>query len=115
MLSQRRRAADLVTEQFLKAEHSVDAAAQLAASCVSTLLQQRAEANLPVNTGLEALNLISQATSDLIRVRQRFIEAHGALVAVRSEVGLGFLYGDESECPPSTGESSDRGIVKLVA
>ena len=115
MLKQRRHAADLVTAEFLKAEQSVDAAAQMAASCVSTLLQQRAAANLPVSTGIGALQLISDASADLIRARQRFVEAHGALVAVRTEIGLGFLYGDESECPPNNGALPTGEVVKLVA
>lgn len=115
MLKQRRRAAEIVTEQFLEAEHAIDAAARLAASCMSTLLEQRLEANLPVTTGVDALQLVSRASSDLMQARRSFIEAHVALVSVRSEIGLAFLYGDESECPPNTGERRGNPAVSLVA
>lgn len=105
MLKQRRQAADTVTADFLKAEAAVDQAALLAASCVSTLLQQRLAANLPVGTGVDALQLISEAQMDIINARQRFIAAHRALVDVRRDIGLGqfYAFGDESECPPPEG------------
>ena len=105
MLKERRQATDKVTLDFLKAEAAVDNAALLAASCVATLLQQRAAANLPVATGVAALQLVSDAASDIIKARQRFVDAHRALVSVRTEIGLaGFYnYGDEGECPPNEG------------
>ncbi len=105
MLKQRRDATDAVTAIFLKAEAAVDEAAMLAASCVSTLLQQRVAANLPVGTGTAALQMVSQASSDMINARQRFVEAHRALVDVRHDIGLGqfYGYGDTAECPPNEG------------
>lgn len=117
MLKERRQATDTVTVDFLKAEAAVDQAAQLAASCVATLLQQRAAANLPVATGLAALQLVAEASSDIIRARQRFVDAHRALVSVRSEIGLGafYGYGDEGECPPNEGALRPEAPVRLVA
>ena len=105
MLKQRRDAADAVTSIFLAAEAAVDHAAMLAASCVSTLLQQRVAANLPVATGTAALQLVSQASFDMISARQRFVDAHRALIDVRHEIGLGqfYGYGDTAECPPNEG------------
>lgn len=105
MLKQRRDATDTVTTIFLKAEAAVDEAAMLAASCVSTLLQQRVAANLPVGTGTAALLMVSQASFDIINARQRFVEAHRALVEVRHEIGLGqfYGYGDTAPCPPNEG------------
>jgi DNA-binding CsgD family transcriptional regulator len=105
MLKQRRDATDAVTDIFLKAETAVDEAAMLAASCVSTLLQQRVAANLPVGTGTAALQLVSQASFDMINARQRFVEAHRALVDVRHDIGLGqfYGYGDTAKCPPNEG------------
>lgn len=105
MLKQRRDATDTVTTIFLKAEAAVDEAAMLAASCVSTLLQQRVAANLPVGTGTAALLMVSQASFDMINARQRFVEAHRALVEVRHEIGLGqfYGYGDTAPCPPNEG------------
>ena len=117
MLKQRRQAADTVTADFLKAEAAVDQAALLAASCVSTLLQQRIAANLPVGTGVDALQLISEAQMDIVNARQRFIAAHRALVTVRRDIGLGQFYGfgDESECPPNEGALREAPRLAAVA
>lgn len=117
MLKQRRDATDKVTTDFLKAEAAVDHAAMLAASCVSTLLQQRVAANLPVGTGVLALQMVSQASLDMINARQRFVEAHRALVEVREEIGLGqfYGYGDTAECPPNEGALRADSPVRLAA
>ena len=105
MLRERRRAADRVANDFLEAEAAVDKAAMLAASCMATLMQQRVAANLPLGTGAAALQMVSQASFEMVAVRQRFIEAHRALVDVRTEIGLGqfYGYGDTAECPPNEG------------
>jgi DNA-binding CsgD family transcriptional regulator len=117
MLKQRRAATDKVTSDFLKAEAAVDHAALLAASCVSTLLEQRVAANLPVGTGVSALQMVSQASFDLINARQRFVEAHRALVEVRAEIGLGqfYGYGDTAECPPNEGALPAEVPLRLAA
>ena len=49
-------------------------------------------------------------------LRQRFVDAHQALVAVRSEIGLGafYAYGDEGECPPNEGALRDDARLHLV-
>jgi len=105
MLRERRRAADRVANDFLEAEAAVDKAAMLTASCMATLMQQRVAANLPLGTGAAALQMVSQASFEMVAVRQRFIEAHRALVDVRTEIGLGqfYGYGDTAECPPNEG------------
>jgi DNA-binding CsgD family transcriptional regulator len=121
MLRERRKAADRVADDFLKAEAAVDTAAMLTASCMTTLLQQRLAANLPVGTGAAALQMVSQASFDIINARQRFVEAHRALVGVRAEIGLGqfYGYGDTAECPPNEGAlhaAADLGSpVRLAA
>ena len=117
MLKQRRDATDTVTTEFLKAEAAIDHAAMLAASCVSTLLQQRAAANLPLGTGAAALQMVSQASFDMINARQRFVEAHRALVDVRHEIGLGqfYGYGDTAQCPPNEGALPAATSVRLAA
>ena len=98
MLKQRQSAAQRVAADFLKAEAAADDAAGLAAACVATMIEQRAAANLPVGTGLEALRMVSEASADLIGARQRLIEAHGLLLQVREGIGIRG-YGDISECP----------------
>lgn len=117
MLNERRRATDAVTADFLKAEAAVDEAAQLAATCVSTLLQQRQAANLPVGTGTAALQMVAEASMDIIKARARFVEAHRALVEVRRDIGLGqfYGYGDVSECPPNEGALRDTPRLSAVA
>ena len=114
MLMQRTRAAQLVAADFLKAESSVDEAAIAASACVCTMLAQRAAAKLPVTVGVKALELVSQASADLIRARQRFIEAHALLVEARADIGLQTVaYGDESECPP--GFTGPMGLAETPA
>jgi DNA-binding CsgD family transcriptional regulator len=117
MLKERRRATDMVTADFLKAEAAVDEAAQLAATCVSTLLQQRLAANLPVGTGSAALQMVAEASMDIIKARARFVEAHRALVEVRRDIGLGQFYGfgDVSECPPNEGALVEAPRLSAVA
>ncbi|TXC71667.1 helix-turn-helix transcriptional regulator [Sphingomonas ginsenosidivorax] len=117
MLKERRRATDAVTADFLKAEAAVDEAAQLAATCVSTLLQQRVAANLPVSTGTAALQLVAEASMDIIKARQRFVDAHRALIEVRHDIGLGqfYGYGDVSECPPNEGALREAPRLSAVA
>lgn len=112
MLRERRRAAELVTTDFLKAEAAVDAAALHAAACVTTMLAQRAEARLPVTTGIQALQLVSKAAADMVKARQRFIEAHLLLVEARSGIGIQG-YGDESECPPGFTETTGEQPARL--
>jgi len=100
MLKERRLAADLVASEFLKVEAATDQATLLAANCMATMLDQRTKAKLPVGTGLEAIRLISDASADLVRARQRLVEAHAALSKTRDDIGLSaFAYGDQSECP----------------
>lgn len=117
MLKERRHATDMVTTDFLKAEAAVDEAAQLAATCVSTLLQQRVAANLPVGTGSAALQMVAEASMDIIKARARFVEAHRALVEVRRDIGLGQFYGfgDVSECPPNEGALREAPRLSAVA
>lgn len=112
MLNNRLQAAGSVAADFIRAENAADEAAQFAASCVATMLKVRAEAKLPVRTGLQALQLVSEAAADLVRARQRMVEAHAALVDVRDEIGLRnhFAYGDEGNCPPSLTPTGERAI-----
>src|SRR5687767_13692736 len=99
MLKQRRQAAERVADDFRAVEAAADEAAMLAATCLSTMLEQRAAANLPVTTGLDALKTMMEVTADLGAARRRLMELHAELVLVRDGIGIkGF--GDTSECPP---------------
>lgn len=99
MLKERRRAAEMVATDFLNAERMTDEAAIAASVCIATMLRQRSSANLPFDTGLEAIRLVTDAQHDIVRARERLIEAHRALSAVRAGIGLPSAYGDEFECP----------------
>ena len=76
-------------------------------------MRQRVAANLPVGTGVEALQLLSDAASDMMRARQRLIEAHRALVETRGAIGLRG-YGDEG-CPPSALNEAMPVMLAAVA
>jgi hypothetical protein len=117
MLKERRQATDRVTADFLKAERAADEAAICAADCVATMLRQRASARLPVTTGLDALELVSDAAADLVRARQRLVEAHKALVTVRSDIGMGpfYAFGDDDACPPAEGRAAPPVTLVAVA
>lgn len=116
MLKERRLAADLVTSRFLAVEKAVDQASASAATCLATMLEQRAAANLPIATGADALTLVAEATSDLMLARRKLIDAHGALARTRDGIGLRG-YGDQSECPPDVVQPMGRNpqAMTLVA
>ncbi|MDB5681045.1 MAG: hypothetical protein JWO16_850 [Sphingomonas bacterium] len=114
MLKERRQANDIVTRDFLQAEAATDRAATQAAMCMATMLQARQNANLPVGTGLEALRLVSEGASALVKARQSFVEAHRILADVRAEIGI-TGYGDISECPPTDPAAMIEEPLRLVA
>lgn len=114
MLKQRRAAAERVAEEFLKVEAVADEAAMLAAACVSTMLEQRAAANLPVTTGLDAIKMMMDATADLVAARRKLIELHGELVHVRNGIGVK-SFGHSSECPPKTAQLDETPHLRVVA
>ena len=98
MLKERREAVARVTADFLQAEAAIDQAARHAVACVSTMLDQRATARLPLDTGLRAIELMNEVTALLVKARQLAIETHGALAVLPEQIGVrGF--GDTSPCP----------------
>jgi len=114
MLKQRRQAAERVAADFLKAEAAADDAAMLAATCVSTMIEQRAAANLPVNTGLDAIQMMMDATADLVAARRKLVVLHAELVSVRKGIGVK-NFGDTSECPPASAELDQASHLRVVA
>jgi hypothetical protein len=115
MLKERREAAEAVRSTFLPAEHAQDEAAIRAARCLATALEARARANLPLATGLVAIEHLSQGAALAVQARQSFIEAHRALAALPNEVGLGVVgWGDGQGCPPID-EPSTFTTLKAVA
>lgn len=113
MLKERRHAVDTVAAQFLKAETAADEAAMLTSECVATFMRQRLAANLPLGTGLDALQLMSDAAADLVRARQRMVEAHRALFEAKGAIGLR-SYGTEG-CPNSMLDEHPPVMLAAVA
>lgn len=101
MLNQRLKAALAVRGSFVDAENAADIAATKAAACVAQMLASRAEAKLPVNTGIEALAHVSEGAALMVKARASFIEAHKLLADLPYEIGLPpRAAGDASDCPP---------------
>ncbi|WP_174285803.1 hypothetical protein [Sphingomonas bacterium] len=113
MLKERRHAVDTVAAHFLKAEAAADEAAMLTSECVSTFMRQRLAAKLPLATGLDALQLLSDAAADLVRARQRMVEAHRALFDTKGAIGLRG-YGAEG-CPPASIDEHPAVMLAAVA
>ena len=115
MLKQRREAVARVAADFLKLEAAADQAAILGAECLRTMIDVRGAARLPIDTGLDAIQMVMDATADLVRVRQKLIDAHAELAKVRDGIGVR-SFGDESECPQLTAMEPAGGVhLKVVA
>ena len=114
MLKQRREAVQRVAADFRKLEAAADQAAFLGAECLRTMIEMRAHASLPVNTGLAEIQMVMDATADLVRVRQKLIETHASLALLPDSIGVrGF--GDSSECPPQALHDSAPARLRVVA
>ena len=116
MLKQRREAVAKVAADFLKTEAAIDEAARNAAACMATMLQQRAEANLPLGTGLKAIQLVSEVSALLVKARELAIALHVELAQIPDSIGIR-NFGDTSECPPmAAGKEADApNHLRIVA
>lgn len=105
MLNQRHAAARAVADQLLPAEKNVDDAIVHHAKLTIAVVEGRRAAKLPLAAGQEALGYVAQANARLCEVRELLANAHRAFRDTQNEIGLqAFSYGDESVCPPSSGE-----------
>jgi hypothetical protein len=78
------------------------------------VIEERKNCKLPLTTGQEGLEFVTQATVSLVAARASLARAHMAFKSTQLEVGLqAFSYGDISECPPSSAEESTP--LKIVA
>lgn len=105
MLRERRQAIAAVAADFIAAEKAIETAAECAARCVATAIEQRAKANLPLNTGVEALQLIADALNGTLAARAQIIAAHKLLAEIPKELRIPMGYGDTG-CP---GERAEAG------
>jgi len=105
LLNQRHQIASTVASELLPAEKEVDSAIVRNAKLTIAVVEGRRKCRLPLTTGLEALDFVARATSQLVEARALLAHAHAAFRTTQAEIGLqAFSYGDEQECPPSTGE-----------
>ncbi|MES1972942.1 MAG: hypothetical protein V4472_10835 [Pseudomonadota bacterium] len=104
-----------VKQEFLTAEQAQDDATISAARCVATMLEARRDANLPLNTGIEALAEMSRAVTLSLEARACIIRAHPMLAALPGQIGI-TGYGDGLPCPPVDAPSGeDRAPLRAVA
>lgn len=101
MLKQRLDAAQTIRASFIRTESTIDLAATQAADCAARMLTMRADVNLPINTGLEAMAKIAEAASLAVRARQLILEAHPLMAELPAEIGLGRIagFGGTEDCP----------------
>jgi len=105
LLNQRHQIASTVASELLPAEREVDSAIVRNAKLTIAVVEGRRKCRLPLSTGSEALQLVARATSQLVEARTLLAQAHGAFRTAQLEIGLqAFSYGDEQQCPPSSGE-----------
>jgi hypothetical protein len=117
MLKERRAAAAAVKATFLPAEQAQDIAAIRAARCLAAALEARADARLPLATGLEAIAHLARGAALAVEARQSLIEAHRMLAAVPGEIGLPpHALGDVGDCPPvDPPKGEDLPAIRAVA
>lgn len=105
MLNQRLAAAQAVANELFPAEKVIDEAILHHARLAIAVVEGRRSARLPLTAGQEALGLVAQANARLCEARGFLAEAHRAFRDAQREVGLkAFGFGDEQDCPPTTGE-----------
>lgn len=105
MLNQRLEAARAVATELLPAEKDVDAAIVRNAKLAIAVVEGRRRLKLPLATGHEGLEFVTQATLRLVEARSLLAQAHTAFRSTQAEIGLRAVsFGDEQECPPTTGE-----------
>lgn len=108
MRKERMGAAREVADSLFAAENDVDAALASAAGLISRMVGARAEANLPVVIGQEALEAMGAAVASLIQTRRQVIDAHEGLATIQTQIGLGTVaWGDQFPKPPPTAELNE--------
>jgi hypothetical protein len=95
-----------VAANFLVAEQSTDQSAIDTARCVAALIEARAIAKLPPETGAKALALVAESARLAVEARQRMVEAHGLLAAIPEQLGLLEWFGP-SECQPNSKRATE--------
>lgn len=114
MLNERNAAARAVATELLPAERDVDSAIVRNAKMTIAVVEGRRKCKLPLTTGQEGLQFVTEATSRLVEARSLLAHAHVAFRTTQDEIGLqAFSYGDISDCPPPSAETAPP--LKIVA
>lgn len=112
MLNDRHHLAQTVASDLLPAERDVDSAILHNARLAISVIEGRRRLRLPLTTGQVGLELVSQATANLVQARGLMAEAHAAFRKTQSEIGLdAFSYGDIGVCPPASGSGEGLRVV----
>lgn len=88
MLKERLAAADTVKAAFLPTEQSAEEVVVLGANCLLTMLQARRSAQLPIETGAEALAHVGRGVALAAEAFAQFALAHPHLRAVPAQIGI---------------------------
>ncbi|WP_338503994.1 hypothetical protein V6R86_09290 [Sphingomonas kaistensis] len=100
MLNKRHEIAQTVANALLPAERNLDAAIVNNAQLTIAVVEGRTAARLPLTTGQAGLELVAQATANLVQARGFLAQAHAEFRKTQREIGLdAFSYGDVAECP----------------
>lgn len=112
MLNERHQIAQSVAAELLPAEQDIDSAILRNSRLAIAVVEGRKSLRLPLTTGQHGLELVTQATANLVQARGLLAEAHIAFRKTQSEIGLdAFAYGDLGECPPTTAETGKLSLV----
>lgn len=102
MLNTRLTAARRIAQALIPSEADIETAIASTAQLIGTIVQARAETNLPVSMGQDSLAALSATMSALVEARGNIAAAHEGLAQARVDAGLrAYGMGDVSECPPS--------------
>jgi hypothetical protein len=105
MLNQRMNAARAVATELLPAEKDVDAAIVRNAKLAIAVIEGRRACKLPLTTGHEGLQFVTEASVRLVEARSLLAQAHASFRSAQVDLGLKAVsFGDEQECPPIKGE-----------
>ena len=97
--AQQMRAAREVHDLFVASERLVDQASLQIAVCQSKMQIAAGELEVPLATGLRALQKVSEANALMVRARQLMIEAHPLMKTIPGELGLDDGYGHMEQTP----------------
>jgi len=90
-------AAHAVAQAFFPAEQAAQNSAAQGARCITTIIEQRIKAQLPPQTGAEALALIATATSQAVAAANSFADAHKLLAGLSEDLGIPLTFGPDCE------------------